>query len=61
MGQLFASGGQHIAALGFLYGPALTSIHDYCKNHGFLDKGLYRPLSAKQFLCLVMSDSFVTL
>ena len=22
-------------ALSFLYGPALTSIHDYCKNHSF--------------------------
>ena len=22
-------------ALSYLYGPTLTSIHDYCKNHGF--------------------------
>ena len=21
--------------LSFLYGPTLTSIHDYCKNHSF--------------------------
>ena len=31
------------SVLSLLYGPALTSIHDYWKNHGFE----YRPLLAK--------------
>ena len=26
---------KHNSALSFLYGPSLTSIHDYCKNHSF--------------------------
>ena len=32
MSWLFTSGGQ---ALSLLYGPALTSVHDYWKNHSF--------------------------
>ena len=37
-----------ILQLSFLYGPSLTSIHDYWKNHQF---------SSVQFSHLVMSDS----
>ena len=32
------------SALSLLYGPTLTSVHEYWKNHSF---GLYRPLLAK--------------
>ena len=35
--------------LSFLYGPSLTSIHDYWKNHSFDG-----PLSAKKCLCFLM-------
>ena len=35
-----------------LYGPALTPIHDYWKNHSFL--WLYGPLSVKYYLCFLI-------
>ena len=35
-------------ALSLLYGPTLTSIHDYWKSHS------YGPLSAKWYLCFVI-------
>ena len=35
MSQFFASVGHCITAFKFLYGPALTSIHEHCKNHSF--------------------------
>ena len=38
------------SVLNFLYGPTLTSIHDYWKNQFWLD----RPLSAKQCLCILI-------
>ena len=34
------------SALSLLYGPTLTSIHDYCKNHNF---------DYRNFVCKVMS------
>ena len=39
------------SALSLLYGPTLTSIHDYRKNHSFW---LYWPLSAKWCLCFLI-------
>ena len=39
------------SALSLIYGPALTSIHDYWKNHSFQ---LYRPLLAKWCLCFLI-------
>ena len=36
------------SALRLLYGPALTSVHDYWKNHRF---GIFRSLLAKWCLC----------
>ena len=39
-------------ALCFLYGPILTSIHDYWKNHSLL----VRPLSVKYRLCFLISS-----
>ena len=39
-------------ALSFLYGPILTSIHDYWKNHSLL----VGPLSVKYRLCFLISS-----
>ena len=39
---------KHHLALSLLYGPTLTSIHDYWKNHNF-------NLSAKWYLCFLIS------
>ena len=41
--------------LSFLYSPALTSIHDYWKNHSFdYRQSIDRPLSAKWCLCFLI-------
>ena len=39
------------SALSLLYGPTLTSVHDYWKNHSF---SLYGPLSTKWCLCFLI-------
>ena len=39
------------SVLSFLYGPTLTSIHDYWKNHSFDYNG---PLLAKWYLCFLI-------
>ena len=36
-------------ALSFLYGPTLTSIHDYCKNHRFDKMDLSRQSNVSAF------------
>ena len=37
------------SALSFLYGPTLTSIHDYWKNHSFDQTGLCQQSNASAF------------
>ena len=37
------------SVLGFLYGPTLTSIHDYWKNHSFDCRDLSRPRDVSAF------------
>ena len=38
------------SVLSLLYGPNLTSIHDYQKNYSFV----YGPLSSKRYLCFLI-------